>query len=667
MLSLLQIDPAVLVLAAIFVVGVSGLPGLFLQNRPGTGQKIALFLLVAGCVAGFAGALATVAGSWHATFVIDWSLPFGPAEITIDPLSGLFLLPIFLVSACAAIYGYGYWPAAGNRATEPKLSFFFGLLAAAMAFVVVAAHGVLFLMAWEIMALSAYFALTAMDDKPEVREAGKLYLITTHIGTLALFAVFALLRTANASFSFPAASSLDASTPLATAIFIAVLFGFGMKAGLMPLHIWLPSAHANAPSHVSALMSGVLIKTGIYGIVRVFGFFGNVPTWWGVTVLILGIISGIAGVAFAIGQHDLKRLLAYHSIENIGIIAMGIGVALIGKSIGNEPLVLLGMAGALLHVMNHATFKSLLFLSAGSVIHAIGTREIDLMGGIARRAPYTTACFLIGAVAICGLPPLNGFISEFLIYLGFFSGIGADSGVAFPFLALAAPSLALIGGLAVACFIKVYGIAFLGMPRSPEAATAHEAGWAMRCPMMLLAGICGFVGLFPLSVVHLLEQAVIAWQPGIAADGRGLAALAPLGWLTTGNMILLALAAALAFHFRHKLRSGSVSGTVTWDCGYLRPAPGMQYTASSFGEMLVKSFSGILRPHTKRPQVKGVFPAGARFSSHVPEAVLELLYLPLLRKGNEKLSVIRRLQHGQIHLYILYTLVTLVVLFAWKS
>lgn len=666
MFPLAQIDPAFLVLTGIIAVGLSGFPGLFMRGRPGLGQKTALLLLITGCLSGFGGALATLVTRLYITFSIDWSLPFGPADITIDPLSALFLLPIFVVSACAAIYGQEYWTAAKNRRTEPKLTFFFGLLAAAMASVVVAAHGLLFLMAWEVMALSAYFTLTTSDDQAEVRQAGTLYLITTHIGTLALFALFALLRSASGSFSFPAAGTLDGTGSLAVGIFIATVVGFGMKAGLMPLHIWLPSAHANAPSHVSALMSGVLIKTGIYGIVRIFGFFDTAPPWWGITVLVLGIVSGIAGVAFAIGQHDLKRLLAYHSIENIGIIAMGIGVALIGKSIGSSVLVMLGITGALLHVLNHATFKSLLFLSAGSVIHAIGTREIDLMGGVMRRAPYTAGCFLVGAVAICGLPPLNGFISEFLIYLGFFSGIQAPTGTSLPFLALAVPSLALIGGLAVACFIKVYGIAFLGLPRSAKAAAAHESGWTMRGPMVVLASVCGLIGLFPLLVAQLLEHAAVAWQPGITDRGIHLATIAPFEWLTLTSAILLAVAGVVGFHFRRKLRLG-VAGTGTWDCGYLRPAPTMQYTASSFGDMLVKNFAGLLRPHEKRPSVKGPFPSATSFSSHVPEAVLDLIYLPFLRRGNEKLSVIRRLQHGQVHLYILYTLVTLVLLFAWKS
>lgn len=652
---------------AVLFAAISGVPGLFLKNAPGLGQKIATALMTLGSVAGISGAVAVFMTERTEAFTINWSLPFDACEIGIDPLSALFLLPIFVVSLCCALYANGYWPAAKYPANVRKLTFFFGLLTSSLALLVMARNGVLFLMVWEVMAISCYFALTAEDEKPEVREAGTLYMITTHIGTLALFGMFSLLRTAGSSFRFPAVNSLEAAGPLATGIFVAALFGFGLKAGLMPLHIWLPSAHANAPSHVSALMSGVLIKMGIYGLVRTLSFFSQIPLWWGITVLVIGIVSGVLGVTFAIGQHDLKRLLAYHSIENIGIIAMGIGVALIGRTMGNPTLVLLGLAGALLHVLNHAIFKSLLFLSAGSVIHAIGTREIDLMGGLARRIPHTALFFLTGAVAICGLPPLNGFVSEFLIYLGFFSGVKEGTGTAVPFLALAAPALALIGGLAVACFIKVYGIAFLGLPRSGQTEESHEGGWEMRSPMLCLAILCGFIGIFPQAVAHLLESAVFAWRPELAVNGKQLTTVAPLGWITAVSFTLLGIVAGLALIFRKQLKDGYLGSTGTWDCGYVRPAPRMQYTASSFGEMLVKLSGGVLRPHRELPDIKELFAGTARFASHVPETVLELIYLPFLRRANEKLSVVRKLQHGQLHLYFLYTFVTLVLLLIWAQ
>ena len=432
----------------------------------------------------------------------------------------------------------------------------------------------------------------------------------------------------------------------------------------MPLHIWLPSAHANAPSHVSAAMSGVILKVGIYGLVRTLSFFHGVPLWWGAVVLLLGVVSGVVGVAFAIGQHDLKRLLAYHSIENIGIIFMGLGVALIGQAVGSPAMMMLGTAGALLHVLNHATFKALLFLGAGSVIHATGTREIDLMGGVARRLPYTALLFGVGAVAICGLPPLNGFVSELLIYLGFFRGI-QGTGVAAAATALAAPALAMVGGLAVACFVKVYGIVFLGVPRSEAHAAGHEAGWQMLLPMTVLALVCAVVGLAPVLLGDLLQRASLSAFPlPPAVAGTPLAALVPLPMVSILGVTLLALLGLLAFWYRRRLAASPQGETVTWGCGYLRPAARMQYSASSFAGMLTGLCAFVLKPRIHRPGIApGIFPAGTRFHSHVPEAVLELVYIPSLERLYQRFLPIRRLQNGILQQYVLYILITLVVLF----
>src|SRR5581483_4284440 len=324
-----------------------------------------------------------------------------------------------------------------------------------------AENSIVFLLGWEVMALAAFFMVTTEDHDPQVCAAGWLYLAATHCATLALFAVFALLRHLNGSFALKTPEGAVAPE-MATAILLLALVGFGVKAGVMPLHVWLPSAHAMAPSHVSALMSGVLIKMGIYGLMRVTSFFPHPPLWWGSLILILGAISGVLGVAFAIGQHDIKRLLAYHSIENIGIIVMGLGLAVFGRSLQHPEWVVLGLSGALLHVWNHSLFKALLFMSAGSVIHATHTREIDHLGGLARVMPRTALAFMIGAVAICGLPPLNGFVSELFIYLGLLrtalANLDARTWAA---AALAVPALALIGALACACFVKVYAAVFL--------------------------------------------------------------------------------------------------------------------------------------------------------------------------------------------------------------
>ncbi|HBA71171.1 MAG TPA: hydrogenase [Geobacter sp.] len=659
------VSPSTLIFAATLLSALSGAPMLVPRLLSASrGQLLATVLMLAASCIGLAGALLTLISGLSETFTISWTLPFGQAEIGIDPLTAWFLLAIFLVPGCAALYARSYWHADHYPASVRKMTFFFGLMAGSMSAVTLTRDGITFLFAWEIMALAAYFLVATEDEKPEVNSAGTLYMITTHIGTLGLFALFPLLALATGTWLFPASGSLDASSPFAAAMFLTALFAFGMKAGVMPLHIWLPSAHANAPSHVSAAMSGVILKVGIYGLLRTLSFFNNVPLWWGALVLLLGIVSGIVGVAFAIGQHDLKRLLAYHSIENIGIIFMGLGVALLGQATGSPAMVLLGTAGALLHVINHATFKALLFLGAGSVIHATGTREIDLMGGVARRLPYTALLFGVGAVAICGLPPLNGFVSELLIYLGFFRGI-QGSGAAAAATALAAPALAVVGGLAVACFVKVYGIVFLGAPRTEEHAARHEAGWQMLLPMTILAAVCVLVGLAPVLLGGLLQRASLAAFPltGTSA-GTGLDDLAPLPIVSMTAILLLTLLVLLAFWYRRRLATAPRGETVTWGCGYQRPTPRMQYSASSFAELLTGLFAFVLKLSTHRPGIApGIFPGGAHFHSHVPEAVLELVYIPSLERLYQRFLPIRRLQNGILQQYVLYILITMVVLF----
>jgi hydrogenase-4 component B len=649
----------ILIALAVAFQAASGLP-LLLRKGSDDAQKISASLLLAGSLLGAAGALHNLLAPVSLTFSLASGLPFGSLDLGIDPLSAIFLLPMFIVTGCSAAYGLGYWPARKHPGNVGKLSLFLGLLSASLTTVFLARNTVLFLIAWEIMAFAAFFALTTEDDKPQVRDAGILYLITTHVGTLALFAMFSLMKGATGAYLFPAQGALSAQTGMASAIFVTALIGFGMKAGVMPLHIWLPSAHANAPSHISAVLSGIVLKTGIYGLVRLFSCFRDLPVWWGCTVLVLGGVSAVLGVAFAIGQHDLKRLLAYHSIENIGIIMMGLGAALIGVSQGNRALIVLGMAGALLHVVNHAIFKSLLFLAAGSVIHAAGTRQIDLLGGVVRRQPLSAAFFLVGAVAICGLPPLNGFVSEWLIYLGFFTSIRSYQSLAGAVPALAAPVLALVGGLAVACFVKVYGVVFLGAPRSAEHAGGHEATLGMLVPMALLSLICGVIGIAPILLTFPLNSALLAFQSSLVSTG--IAELVPFGWLSLSGAGLLICGMLGALYLSRRAAGLPQATAVTWGCGYLRPGPRMQYSASSFGSTLVSWFRWALCPQLHSEEVTELFPRPSRFESHVPETVLERIYLPALEYLYLKSAPVRKLQHGRLNIYIFYTFLTLVLL-----
>ena len=654
-----------LVLVGAALAAVSGLPGLFLGRQATAGQLLSVLLMAAAAGLGLTGVGAFWLSPAGREIVFSWPVVEGAEfRVAVDGLSALFLVPVFLISLLGSVYGLGYWKQAEHPDNGRKLRLFYGLLTAGMALVVLARNGILFLAAWEVMALSAFFLVTTEDDRPPAREAGWIYLLATHVATLTLFALFALLRKASGSFTLAPLGEAAATPGTLTAIFACALVGFGVKAGIMPLHVWLPSSHATAPSHVSALMSGVIIKMGVYGLFRVTSLLPRPPLEWGGILLGLGVVSGVLGVAFAIGQHDLKRLLAYHSIENIGIIVMGLGLALVGRSAGRPDLVVLGAAGGLLHVWNHALFKALLFLGAGSVIHATHTREIDHLGGLSRRMPYTAACFLVGAVAICGLPPLNGFVSELLVYLGLFDALSPERGPSCIGAALAAPALALIGALAVACFVKVCGAVFLGTPRSAHAEDAHESTASMIAPMGVLVACCCAIGLAPVWVAPLLGQAVSAWDKGLPDAGADLAARAPLGWVSVMGLALVAALLLGGGLLRWLVRGGAAGAT--WGCGYVAPTPRMQYTSSSFAQMLVGLFAWVLRPRARRPAVVGLFPRPTGFHSDVPDTVLDGAVLPAFRFGAWLLSWLRVVQLGSIQAYLLYIFLALLALLLWR-
>jgi hydrogenase-4 component B len=478
--------------------------------------------------------------------------------------------------------------------------------------------------------------------------------------------LFALLRSVNGSFELEPVNAGDISPGLLTAILTLSLVGFGIKAGVMPLHVWLPSSHAIAPSHVSAIMSGVIIKMGIYGLVRITSLLPPPPSEWGAIILALGAVSGILGVVYAIGQHDLKRLLAYHSIENIGIIVMGLGLALLGRTMGRPDWIILGMSGALLHVWNHAFFKGLLFLSAGSVVHATHTREIDHLGGLSRKMSCTSLCFLVGAVAICGLPPLNGFVSEFFIFVGLFRTLDSTTQPAFADASLAAPALALIGALAAACFVKVFGAVFLGTARTEHAMRACESPKTMLSAMLVLVGCCSVIGLAPTVVAPVLTQAVEAWAPELAGSGTELVALAPLGWIGTMAWLLLGAILLCAGALWSRIGHSDVGAAgPTWGCGYAAPTARMQYTSSSFAQMLVDLFAWALRPDIQRPARLSLFPSPSGFRSTVPDVVLDRGILPAMRGGAWLFNCFRILQQGNVQVYLLYVFLVLFGLLLW--
>ena len=675
-----------LVLLGLLVCAVSGVPGLLFARSAGVGeggirgltpparrarsagvgQWLSTVVLVAGCGLGLAGVGAYWWTANSAEICWRWFIPGGEFRVQMDGLSALFLVPVFLISALGAVYGLSYWKQTEHPENGRKLRLFYGLLPAGMALTLLARNSLLFLAGWEVMALSNFFLVTTEDQDPHVRRAGWIYLAATHASTLCLFALFALLASAAGSFQLRPLHEGELSAPLATAVFVLCTAGFGLKAGIMPLHVWLPGAHAMAPSHVSAMMSGVVIKMGIYGIVRVTSFLPQPSLAWGGALLALGAVSGVLGVAYAIGQHDLKRLLAYHSIENIGIIVMGIGLALAGRSLGRVDWIVLGLAGALLHVWNHALFKGLLFLGAGSVIHATHTRDLDHLGGLAKRMPRTAFCFLVGAVAICGLPPLNGFVSEFLVYLGLFRTLGLGAGNTLVGAAFAAPALALIGALALACFVKVFGVVFLGTARSQPAADARESGLSMIGAMGVLVACCLLIGLAPNLVAPLLTQAVQAWVPELPAADVQLSRYAPLGWISAMGLMLIVLTAVTGLLLRSRCGPAAVTTGPTWGCGYVLPTARMQYTSSSFAQMLVALFAWALRPHRRQPTDLPLFPGAATFHSDVPDVVLEQGVLPAFRWSAWLCGWFRVFQQGSIQAYLLYIVLTLLVLLFWR-
>ena len=645
--------------AGLLLTALSGVPGLLTNKFGRGGERIACLLVLAGVISAAAGTLLTLARETPARLQLPWGVPGGELALRIDPLSAVFILPLCLVVGSGAIYGLGYWPQRDHAGNGRRFRFFYGLLGAAMLVVLAADNSLFFLFAWEVMAVAAFFLVTTEQERAEARRAGVIYLISAHAGALALFAMFALISGDTGSLHFPGAASLAGGG--ASLLFLLGLFGFGVKAGLMPLHIWLPSAHAAAPSHASAVLSGIVLKTGIYGLLRLTSFFAVIPSWWGWTVLLLGVVSGILGVALALAQHDLKRLLAYHSVENIGIITIGIGLALLGRSFNLPELTLLGIAGALLHVINHGLFKSLLFFSAGSVVHATGSREIDHWGGLLRRQPWTAVCFLGGAVAICGLPPFNGFVSEWLIYLAAFGASKGDH-LSLRLAVLAVPALALIGGLALACFVKVFGVTFLGEPRTPQAAAvSHDTAPGMRGPMLALLLACAWIGLLPGTLAPLLQRAAQSWVTTV--NPVSLAApLAPLSLVGAAGWVLLLYLAVLGWWLHRRTRKAPREVS-TWGCGYAAPSPRMQYSASSFADFLVSQFRFGLWTERHGGRIKGLFPEPAKFSSHTPDAVLDRVLLPGLRELARGSCWLRaRIQNGRVPTYLLYVALTLLVL-----
>jgi formate hydrogenlyase subunit 3/multisubunit Na+/H+ antiporter MnhD subunit len=658
-----------LLLISLVLLFLSGLIAIVFGRRAGgmahlTGQIGA----IAGSMLGLVAAIRVLATGEVQQISAAWPMPGGGIHLEIDALSAFFLLPVFGLSVITGLYGRSYLAHRGEGSAATW--FHLNLLTAAMALVVTAHDGLLFLLAWEIMALSPFFLVIFDDQAESVRHAAWTYLAATHLGTAFLLVLFVLVggRAGTSDFSGYAAVLRD-NPALSSGVFLLALVGFGAKAGIVPAHVWLPEAHPVAPSHASALMSGAMIKVGIYGLLRILTMLGPPQPWWGWLLIAVGASSGVLGVLFALAQHDLKRLLAYHSVENIGIILLGIGVGVLGLAEGMTALAVIGFAAGLLHVLNHSIFKGLLFLGAGAIQQATHSLDIEELGGLLKRMPWTGTTFLIGAAAIVGLPPLNGFVSEFLLfYAGFLGIVQSPVNIAVAGL-ISLVAMGLIGGLAAACFAKAFGIVFLGSARSHEAGDAREAPRPMCVAMAILALLCVLIGLAAPVVVSSLAS-VVAGASGLTVGQvrASLATVAASLGIVVAVFAVLVVIAGLAWALRSwRLARAGVRRAPVWGCGYLRATPKMQYTASSFAQPLTTQFRLFVRNRETLFPPSGYFPAHSSYSSDSGDPFVRLLFVPSFRWFSQAVSRMNVVQHGHTHFYVLYVAATLIALLIWGS
>jgi len=642
-------------------------------------NKFGMASVIAGNAFVLAAAVEGIAGRYAGeVYQFFLPLPMGAVLFSLSPLSSFFLLVIGAVTGLAAVYAPKYLAHYGELPQRFKAHWLlYNLLTASMMLVVTAQNAVFFMLAWEGMSLSSFFLVLFQNDKAEVRRAGWIYFVFTHIGAACLLVMFALLAQASGSFDFDAmrAAAAGFQPGLKAAIFVLALVGFGMKAGFFPMYVWLPEAHPAAPSHVSAVMSGVMIKTAIYGIVLTIGLLGGAPAtelWMGWTLVVLGLVSGIFGIAFAAVQQNAKRLLAYSSVENIGIIAIGLGVWFMGMASGNESLAALGLMAAFLHTVNHALFKSLLFLGAGALQLATETLDLDRMGGLLKKMPRSGLAIIAGATAISGLPPFNGFVGEFLLYSSVLAQGFGSSLVRAVYIIAILGGLSIIGALAVFTFAKLAGISLLGEPRSDHAVHAHEVSASMYVPMLVLAGLCLFIGLFPLPVISALKL-VLADSGLVAVDQLPsgiISSLAAIQWVAFALIGLIGVLAlvrnwVLSLHKVENTNRNKV-GSTTWDCSYHNPTPRMQYTASSFAQPLASFVQPLYAPHSDGSIGPDLFPAPVARKISFPDLILDRVIKPVygwISRAFETFSII---QHGNTHWYVLYIVIALLAVLFWS-
>jgi len=654
---------------------------LCIPGRPNLQNLLAHGCAGAGGVVGLALGVTGLLAADPLTVSLSSNIPYLIFALRLDPLAAFFVLTISLVGLAASIYALGYMAEFTGRLSLAAIGSLLNGFLLSMTLVVLADNGFFFLILWEMMSLLSYALVVTEYEQPGVREAGLFYLIMTHVGTAFIILTFLILFQETGSFSFEGFRHPDQRLPegLRSLAFFTALIGFGAKAGIVPLHVWLPYAHPAAPSHVSALMSGVMIKTAVYALIRVYFDFlgGQFPWWWGFTILVVGSVSALLGVMYALMEHDLKSLLAFHSVENIGIILLGIGAGMIFHTYGLHELAALGLLAGLYHTINHAAFKALLFMGAGSILFATHTRNIEEYGGLLRRMPWTGACFLIGAWSIAALPPTNGFVSEWLVFQTLFLSFQLPTLFLKLMLPIAAAMLALTGALALACFAKAFGMSFLAQPRSTHARHAREVPLSMRIGMGLLAGACVLLGLAPMLVVPLLDRIT----GSLTGTAIGAKVLALDGWVVApvrvefSSISMPVLAALLVGSGALGLLLARMIGKPlrmryykTWGCG-LNLTPRMEYTATGFVQPIKRVFGTIYRPTVKLEteflEQSKYFIKHQRFEFHIEPLFEKYLYRPVVAFLLAMADRLRIVQAGSLHLYLAYIFVTLVLLLLW--
>ncbi|WP_312165558.1 hydrogenase 4 subunit B [Phenylobacterium sp.] len=631
-------------------------------------RRLPIYPLCAAVGAIAAGlALAALLAGDVESVVLPLGVPWIGAHFRIDPLAALFLVIVNLGGCAASVYAIGY----DRHETSPgRVTPFYPAFLAGMSLAILAGDAFTFLVSWEFMSLMSWALVMAHHKAPGVAFAGYIYLVMASFGALALLLAFGLLAGPQGHYDFDAMRA--AQHPLAGLILILALIGAGSKAGLIPLHAWLPLAHPAAPSHVSALMSGVMTKVAVYAFVRIaFDLIGQPQWWWSLPVLTLGAVTAVVGLLYALIQEDLKRLLAYSTIENLGVIFMGLGLALAFKANDMPQAAALAMTAALLHAVNHATFKSLLFFGAGSVLAATGQRSLENLGGLIRRMPVTSFAFLVGAAAICALPPLNGFVSEWLLFQAVLVSPDLPQWTLKFLVPAAGAMLALAAALAAVCFVRAFGVAFLGRPRSPAAETAVEVDRFQTWTMLVLALACLLGGVLPGLLIDALSGPV-----QLATAGRHLPTQASQPWLTlipisAGRssynglviFVFIAFAALVSGSAIRALASRAVRRAPAWDCGFPDARPVTQYTASSFAQPLRRVFGPVVFQAKETVEMPGPGELGpARFSVRLRDLIWDYLYVPIGRAVESVAERLNGLQFLTIRQYLSLVFALLVLL-----